>query len=288
MAKATVKAGTLKEIKVEGEKIAKEAAYSPVMDVLTRWGYAVKGFLYVAIGFIAVAGALGKSITPADQLGAIVSFSKLPYAFILLWAILIGLVSYSLWGLIRAILDPFHKGSDVKGLLMRGGYLLSAITYASFIIPTYHLITGTWGGAGSSATVKLASEIMSLPLGRWLVGAVGLGGIGAGLYQMYMGISNNFDQRFKPYALTPEQLKVAKQVGRFGTTARGVVFTLVGYFLTLAAYQFNPGHARGFDAAFDFLAEQPYGLWLLEIIAVGMIAFGLYSFMSAAWFKLKR
>jgi len=108
------------------------------------------------------------------------------------------------------------------------------------------------------------------------------------LYQMYMGITMNFDQRFKPYALTSKQLMVAKQVGRFGTTARGVVFTLVGFFLTLAAYQFNPGHARGFDAAFDFLARQPYGLWLLGIIAIGLIAFGLYSFMSAAWFKLKR
>jgi hypothetical protein len=288
MAKVTTKASAMKNIEKNGKEIAEEAAFHPVMELLTRWGYAVKGFLYVAIGFIAIAGALGRISTPADQIGAIVEFSKLPYAFILLWAILIGLVSYSLWGVIRAVLDPFHKGMDLEGLLTRGGFLLSAITYASFVIPTYHLIRGASGGSGSSATVEMVSAIMNMPLGRWLVGAVGLGGIAAGLYQMYIGITMNFDQRFKPYALRPEQLRAAKQVGRFGTTARGVVFTLVGFFLTLAAYQSNPGHARGFDAAFDFLAGQPYGLWLLGIIAIGLIAFGLYSFMSAAWFRLKR
>jgi hypothetical protein len=283
MAKAIAQDNPIDEIKRKGEK----AAFSPIMDLLTRWGYAVKGFIYVAIGFLAIAGALGKSSTPADQLGAIAEFSKLPYAFILLGVVLIGLVSYSLWGVIRAILDPFHKGRSLEGLLTRGGFLLSAITYATFIVPTYHLIRGAEEN-GTNATVELVSTIMNMPMGRILVGAVGLAGIAAGLYQMYIGITMNFDQRFKPYALTPEQLKVARQVGRFGTAARGVVFTLVGFFLTLAAYQFNPGHARGFDAAFDFLARQPYGLWLLGIIAVGLIAFGLYSFMSAAWFKLKK
>ena len=284
MAKVIAKESPIKEIKKKGE----EAAFSPVMDLLTRWGYAVKGFIYIAIGFLAVAGALGRSSTPADQLGAIAEFSKLPYAFILLWFILIGLISYSLWGVIRAVLDPFHKGKDLHGLLTRAGFLLSAITYATFIVPTYHLIDGVGEENGTNATVQLVSTIMNMPLGRILIGAVGLGGIAAGLYQMYIGITMNFDQRFKPYSLTPKQLMVARQVGRFGTTARGVVFTLVGFFLTLAAYQFNAGHARGFDAAFDFLSRQPYGLWLLGLIAIGLIAFGLYSFMSAAWFKLKR
>jgi uncharacterized protein DUF1206 len=288
MAKATAKLNPVKGVEKEGKKVAKKAAFSPVMEGLARLGYAVKGFLYIAIGFIAIFGALGKSSTPADQIGAIAEFSKLPYASLFLGIVLIGLISYSLWGLIRAIFDPFHKGNDLEGLLARGGYLLSAVTYAFFLIPTYHLIQGARAGAGSDASVQMVSTVMNIPLGRWLVGAVGLGGIGAGLYQMYMGITMNFEQHFKPYTLGPEQLKVAKQVGRYGTIARGVVFALVGFFLCLAAYQANPGHARGFDGAFDYLAKQPYGIWLLGIIAVGMIAFGLYSFMSAAWFRLKR
>jgi uncharacterized protein DUF1206 len=278
---------TVNSVKAQGKKVTKEAAYSPVMDRLARLGYGVKGIIYITMGFIAFRGVLGKSSTPADQLGAIATFGKLPYAQILLWVVLVGLISYSLWGLIRAFLDPFHKGNDTQGLLARGGYLLSAVTYASFVLPTYHLITRASRGASSNQTAQYVVKLMALPWGRYLVGAIGIGVVAAGLYQIYMGIKLNFEQQFKPYALSPEQLKVAKQVGRFGTIARGVVFALVGYFLWLAAYYDRPGHAQGFAGALRFLAQQPYGLWLLGIVAAGLIAFGIYSLMSAAWFRLK-
>ena len=79
MAKATPNVNSIKhaskDIQNEGKKVAKDAAFSPLMEKLMRLGYAVKGSLYVAIGMIAIAGALGKSTTPADQLGAIVAFS---------------------------------------------------------------------------------------------------------------------------------------------------------------------------------------------------------------------
>ena len=287
--KATTNQNPVKNIKQEGKKAAKEVAYSPAVEKLTRLGYAVKGFLYMAIGFTAIAGALGKSTTPADQMGAIASFRKLPYAEPVLWIILIGLVAYSLWGVTRAILDPFHKGSDLKGLLARVGYLISAVTYASFVIPTYELIQGArHPGSSTHTTVQLVSKVMSMPMGRWIVGLIGLAAVAAGLYQIYSAIKMDFDQRFKPYALDDEQKRVATQVGRFGIIARGIVFAIVGGFLVLAAYQANPGSARGFDGAFRFLANQPYGLYLLGIVAAGLIAFGIYSFMSAAWFRLKR
>jgi hypothetical protein len=288
MAKANAKAKPVSHIKAEGKKVAKEAAFNPLMERLTRLGYAVKGFLYMAIGIISIAGALGKSNTPADQLGAIVAFSKLPYAEPILWIILVGLVAYSLWGVIRAVLDPFHKGTDMEGVLARIGFLVSAATYASFVFPTYQLIIGARGGTGGDATVKLVNQIMNMPMGRWLVGALGLAAIGAGLYQMYLAIKMDFDKRFKPYALTTDQRRIAIQIGRFGTFARGVVFALVGFFITLAAVQANPGHARGFDGALDYLAKQPYGIWMLGFVAMGLIAFGVYSLMSAAWFRLKR
>ncbi len=278
---------TVNSVKARGERAAKEAAYSPLMDHLARLGYAVKGVIYIMMGFLAFRGALGKSSTPADQFGAIAAFGKLPYAQVFLWVILIGLISYSLWGLIRAFLDPFHKGSDMRGLLARGGYLLSTITYATFVLPTYQLIRGARRGAGSNQMTQMVIKVMALPLGRYILGAIGLAVIAAGLYQIYMGVKQDFEKQFKPYALTPEQIRVAKQVGRFGTIARGVVFALVGYFLFLGADYARPGQAQGFSGALRFLAEQPYGLWLLGIVAAGLIAYGIYALMSAAWFRLR-
>jgi hypothetical protein len=277
----------VKKIETEGKAAAKEAAYSPTMEKLTRLGYGIKGLIYITMGLLAIQGALGKGKSPADQLGAIQTFSKLPFAQVLLWVVLIGLISYSLWGVIRAILDPLHKGTDTEGLLTRGGYLVSAATYASFVIPTYRLISSGRSSSGSSQT-HLVAQIMSMPMGRILVGVVGVAAIGAGLYQIYLGIQSKFEKQFKTYALSAEQYRLAIQIGRFGTIARGIVFAIVGFFFALAAYTANPGRAQGIDGALSYLEKQPYGLWLMGIVAVGLIAFGIYSLMTAAWFRFKR
>jgi hypothetical protein len=42
------------------------------------------------------------------------------------------------------------------------------------------------------------------------------------------------------------------------------------------------------DTALATLMKQPYGIWLLGIVAVGLMAFGVNSMLSAAWFHLKR
>ncbi len=120
------------------------------------------------------------------------------------------------------------------------------------------------------------------------MGALGVGVVLGGLYQIYAGYTSNFEQRFKPYALTADQLRTAKQMGKFGTVARGIVFSIVGFFLILSASAADPTKARGFSGALSYLGQQPYGLWLLGIIAAGLIFLGLYSLMSAAWFRLRR
>ena len=288
MAKARTQQGLIKDIKTDGKKAAKEAAYSPLMERLTRLGYAVKGVIYILIGLSAFQGVFGKNATPADQFGAIVAMSRLPYATVILWAVLIGLISYSIWGLIRAFLDPYHKGTDIKGLLARGGFLVSAVTYALFVLPTYDLIQGASHSSQTGNTQRMVATLMAMPFGRVIVGLFGLAGIAAGIYQIYMALRAHSDQQFKQYALTPDQLRTVKRAGQFGTIARGVVFGLVGFFFCLAAIYARPQQAKTFDGALDFLARQPYGIWLLAIVALGLIAFGVYSLIGAALFRLKR
>jgi hypothetical protein len=76
MAKATTQKGLLKNTKSEGKKAAKEAAYSPLMERLTRLGYGIKGVIYILIGLSALEGVFGKNQRPADQLGAIVAMKE--------------------------------------------------------------------------------------------------------------------------------------------------------------------------------------------------------------------
>ena len=275
-------------IKAEAKSAGKKAAFSPVMESLARFGYGVRGVIYITMGLLALNVALGKGGALASPQGAIASIGKQPAGMAFLWLILIGLIAYTLWGVVRAIFDPLHKGTDTKGLLERGGFLVSAFGYAIMVLPTYGYITGNSQTASGSSTQKLLASIMAMPLGRWAIGILGLAILAAGIYQIYLGLSAGFDRQFQTYALTGKETKLATDIGRFGTASRGVVLGIMGFLTSLAAYQANPSQPMGMDTALATLMHQPYGIWLLGIVAVGLMAFGFYSMLSALWFRLKR
>jgi uncharacterized protein DUF1206 len=288
MSVTQTKTSSMQNLKNRGETSAQKAAFSPLMEILTRIGYGVRGLIYVTMGILAVDVALGKGGALASPQGAIAAIGKQPAGLIFLWVVLLGLVSYALWGIVRAIYDPLDKGHDMKGLLARFGFLASAFGYAILVSPTYGYITGASKTASGSGTQKFIASIMAMPWGRWAIGILGLAVLAGGLYQIYLGFKADFDRQFQTYALTREEVKVTTDVGRFGTSARGVVFAVVGALITLAAYQANPRQPVGMDTALATLVHQPYGIWLLGIIALGLIAFGFYSMLGALWFRLKR
>ena len=98
----------------------------------------------------------------------------------------------------------------------------------------------------------------------------------------------NFDQQFQPFALSAGQRKWIDRIGRFGTAARGVVFALIGVFLFQAAYFHDPKRAQGIDGVLASLLHQPYGIWLLGVVALGLIAFAVYSALSGLWLRFPR
>jgi hypothetical protein len=77
--------------------------------------------------------------------------------------------------------------------------------------------------------------------------------------------------------------KAAVFMGRFGYAALGVVFTIIGIFLIVAALQDNPAKAKGLDTALTELLHQPFGPVLLGIVALGLIAYGVFSFVEARY-----
>jgi hypothetical protein len=129
---------------------------------------------------------------------------------------------------------------------------------------------------------------MSKPWGVWVVGLLGVVVIGVGIAQIAKATARNFDQQFQPFALSADQRTFIRRIGRFGTAARGVVFALIGVFLFQAAYFHDPHKAKGIDGVLSSLLQQPYGLWLLVVVAVGLIAFAVYSALSAVWLRLPR
>jgi hypothetical protein len=71
-------------------------------------------------------------------------------------------------------------------------------------------------------------------------------------------------------------------LGRAGFAARGVVFVLVGAFLTMAAWYYDPQQAVGVAGALRSLQDKPYGAPLLGLAAIGLVCFGLFELAQAA------
>ena len=282
----------MQSLEQQGKRVAHGAAVSPLMETLMRAGYVTRGLVYGIIGVLALQVLFGGGGTLTDPQGAIAVMGKTPLGGVVLYAVLIGLVGYGLWGLIRAVLDPLHKGADPKGITERVGYLVSGISYTLLAVSTYGLITGGASGARSGAqtaqTQQGAATILAQPWGAWVVGLAAVIIIGVGLRQIYQGLQSKFDQQFTPYVLNSNQRNWITRLGQFGTAARGLVFTLIGVFLFQAAYTNDASRAQGIDGVLTTLLRQPAGPWLLGIVALGLIAFGLYSVMSGVWLRLKR
>jgi len=275
-----------------GTRVAREAATSPLMEALMRLGYIVRGLVYGAIGVLAVQTAFAKGGSLTDTQGAIAALGQTSLGSILLYIILIGLIGYALWGIIRAVFDPLHKGTDLKGIGERLGFAVSGISYGLLAVATYGLISGSanaaHNGAQTTQTQDVTAKILSQSWGTIAVTIVGLIVIGVGLLQIIQGVRRDFERQFDPYDLSSTERTWIDRMGRFGMAARGLVFAMIGGFLVLAAVRHDPSQAQGINGVLAALLQQPYGPWLLGIVALGLVAFGIYSAMCGIWLRFRR
>jgi hypothetical protein len=119
--------------------------------------------------------------------------------------------------------------------------------------------------------------------GRWLIGIVGIAIALTGLYLAWQGLRLKFMRYFPEGPTSPSARKVIRVLGAIGNVARGLVFTLVGFLVLMAAVRYEPQKARGLDGALKTLRDQPYGPYLLGAVALGLVAFGLYGLAEAKY-----
>ena len=269
-----------------GNSAVKRAAANPQLELLERLGYVARGALYVVMGLLALGVALrvggGKA---TDLSGSLVFLTGNPFGKLVLIAFAIGLAAYSLWGLVRAIYDPLHRGSDASGYLARLGFITSAVSYAAIVIFALQILAGS-GGASGDGTQKTVASVLTHPAGGWLTILIGLFALGIGVGQFMEAYRPTFARDLKAAEMSASERDVAVGLGRFGMFARGVVFLVIGWFVVQAGIHHDAGQVQGFGGAFLFLLSQPFGHWVVGIIALGFVALGFHSFACARWIRL--
>jgi len=247
------------------------------LEKFARFGLIAKGVVYLIIGTLALRLAVGVGGETTNAKGALESITTQPFGLFLLGLTAIGLVGYAFWKGIQAIQDPDHEGSHGKGLMKRVGYGLSCLAHLGLAIYSAGLIFGSPGGDGgsSSGAQKWTAWLMSQPFGQWLVVAVGVAILIAGLNQLVSGFRGNLRKRMKVGEASEEQLTWLCRMGRCGMIARGVVFGLIGWFVIQAGFTANAAESGGTDKALNWLSSE--GPWVLGLTAAGLILYGCFQ-----------
>src|ERR1700693_3390312 len=271
-----------------GTNAVKRAATNPVLELLERLGYVVRGALYAVMGLLALRIVLSVSGGQATDLtGSLVVLVSNPSGKLVLIIVAIGLSAYSLWGFTRAIYEPLDRGSDASGYMARLGFVTSALSYAAIVIFAIQLLAGS-GATTNDGTQKTIAAVLTHPAGGALTVLIGLIVIGVALGQFLESYRATFARDLKGAEMSATAKDVAVKLGRFGMFARGVIFLVIGWFVVQAGIHHDPAQTQGFSGAFVFLLNQPFGRVLLGIVALGFVALGLHSFACARWIRLMK
>jgi hypothetical protein len=268
------------------EATGRQMADSKPLELAARLGLVARGVIYVLIGVIAVQIAFGDG-GQADRGGALAQIASQSYGAVVLWLLVIGFAGLALWRLSEALFGA--TGPDGHQSTERLKSLARAVLYGFFFVTTLRLVTGSSSGAtanGNSQSKAWTARLMEFPGGRFLVGAVGLGVVLVGLYLVREAWKREFLHRMDLAGAPSGTRSVVEKLGLVGGIARGGVVSLAGVFLVVAAVRFSPSKAEGIDGTLRALAQTALGPWLLVAVAIGLVAFGVFSWCEARWRRI--
>jgi len=259
-------------------KAANKVESHPALQTGARVGYAVSGVLHLLIGWIGLQIAWSASGTSADQSGALQSLAGNGLGRLTLWLAVLGFLSLGLWQLANTLTSKPAKDASTWAFRVKGG--AKVVLYLALAWTSFSVARGRPGSSKEQSTDFTAS-LLQHSGGRLAVAVIGLVVIGVGGYHVHKGWTRKFlqDLRENPGV-------IATRAGILGYIAKGVALGVVGALFVAAAAQNSSRKATGLDGALRSLREQPAGQWLLTAVALGLAAYGLYSFARARYARV--
>lgn len=278
MVDTTSKNGVGDGAKNTAKRAANKADDAPWLEPLAQVGVASIGIVHLLLAWLAlqVAFGLGGGGQSTDNTGALKEIAEKPFGKVLLGIMAIGLFAYAVWQAISAAIGYRTESDDKKRYVKRGGAALKAVIGVLLGLQAARLTLGSSQKSSSSKQEDWTAKLLDAPAGRVLVVIAGLIVLVYAAYLAYRGVKKKFLESLKGH---PGQSMV--RFGQAGYIARGVVFAIVGALIIVAGVKEQPEKARGLDGALKTLADQPFGTWLLALVALGLAAYGVFRVMTA-------
>jgi hypothetical protein len=253
------------------------------MEILARWGLASVGLSFALVGFLALLAALGLGGAKTDRQGAMARVAHAGWGIPLLIVIAIGFAGYATWRFVLAITGENVEDDEEKSTAKRLGYAARGLFYSALTVGIVRLIFGAGGKSGSGTQRKETATVLHWPGGAWLIGAIGLLFIGAGLWNGYRAITKKYLEQLKTWRIPAGRERFVKVIAGFGLFTRMLLFSIIGWFLIRAAVDKDPKKTVGLDGALQDLARQAYGRFLLGVVALGLLAYAMFRFIEARY-----
>lgn len=245
-----------------------------------RFGIASLALLYLLTGGLTALAALGFGGERSDQKSIFFFLIRLPLGKPFVWLMIAGLGGYVQWRLVQAWKNPKHLGLGLVDLMIRIGYVISAVFYSGLGCYAARLLTRGWAPRRDSAA-DLAATLLSHPQGRWLMWAAALIVSIAAITQFVRALTGKFVNTINDEGAKRRHAALIRVSGVIGFTARGIVLSITAYLFWKAGLHWNAAEAGGTERTWDFLASEPHGSLLLAAVASGLAAYGLFLAVEA-------
>ncbi|MGW0535374.1 DUF1206 domain-containing protein [Streptomyces sp. NPDC003032] len=278
----------LPSVTAHGKVRARRAARGTTIAAVARAGFVGRGVIYLLIGALALRIAFSDGgDRQADRGGAVAELADRPFGNVLLWLLGIALAGMALWRLSEALFGQAGPDGDKAGKRALSAGRCLFYCFVSYSVLAYAAgDQGSGSGASDRRTKDVTAKAFDWPGGRWIVAAAGAAVLVAGLWIAGRALLRKFHKRLRLSEMPRRVRQTADVLGVAGGVSRGVVFAVAGGFALAAALRHKPGEAKGIDNTLRSFADTGFGPWLLALIAVGLAAFGLFSFVNARWRRL--
>jgi hypothetical protein len=252
------------------------------VDHAVRLGFVAYGLVHLVVAFLALQLALGRGSGSADTKGALAELAQQPFGRTVLWLVGAGMAALVLWRLVEAVVG--HRGEDgASRWAHRAGDLLKAVVYGVVAWTAVQVATGSGARSGGSGNEAWTARLLALPAGALLVGAVGVGVVGYGAWTAWRGLGEKHREHLAPEGLSGTSGDVLLRLGTAGHLAKGLSIALVGLLFCFAAATHDADRSGGLDEALRTVLRQPFGPWLLGVIAVGIGLYGVWCLARARY-----
>jgi type IV secretory pathway VirB2 component (pilin) len=259
------------------ENLGHKVDNSNLLDHAVRVGLVSYGVVHLLIAWLAVQLAFGDRSGKASSSGALHQLAESGLGRVSLYVVAAGFAALVVWQALEAAVG--HRDEDGgKRIWKRVVSGVKVVIYATLGFSALKVATGSSSKGGGTDT--WTAKLMSAPAGPVIVALVGVVVVCVGGALVWRGWKEKFRSKLDVDGRTGKDGRAYVLFGKAGYVAKGISLGIVGALFMYAGLTHDPEKSGGLDTALTKLLDQPFGVPLLVVMAIGIACYGLFCF---AW-----